>query len=132
MADSAREGYIHAMATNIIGCDRKRALKVLKNGTKWRIHSTGSSTLVFQTKMEAVSAAKACLARKGGLISIHSIDGKVTCLTVLGGEAARRLNAIEGMTPDQGSRRLIRQIANKTPKQRREAVFAYFRKGTTV
>lgn len=132
MATTTGVGYIRRMDKDMIRRGRKLTLKVCKDKSGWRVQACETEFVVFRTKVEAMAAARDCLARKGGQVWVHAGDGRVACVTVMGAEAARRLNAIEGVTPDQASRRLIRQVAGKTLKQRRQAVLEHFRKVASV
>jgi hypothetical protein len=107
-----------------------RFFKVLKVDSGWCIAPAATRQMTYRTKTEAVEAAKACLARSGGVLTIHGANGRLEHLTVLGGDAARRLNAVEGIAPDAASRRFIKQLVGKsqTAAQRRAAILGHFKK----
>lgn len=114
-------------------------LKVFKDGAQWRVVPLGHAVspasaggAAYGAKAEAVAAAKAMLVHRGGRVQVQALDGRTTCLVVLGGQAARRLNALEGVAPSQDSRHLIREVAGKTLRQRRDALRRHFHRAESA
>jgi hypothetical protein len=108
-----------------------RGVAVRRNGSGWMLSSTtGDASAQFTTKAEAVVAARTALARKGGTLTVHGTDGKVSETLTLGRDTAVRLNAIEGVAMNATSRRLLRdvQASGMTPAQQLGAIVAAFKK----
>jgi hypothetical protein len=108
-----------------------RTLEIRKSGGGWRLTASAGASIAYRTQAEAITAARGRLAREGGVLTVVEPSGRSKHMTVLGGNAARSLNAVEGIAPNARSRRLIEQLtgAAQTPAQRRAAVLGHFRKG---
>ena len=104
-----------------------RNVRVIKAACGWRLEGRPTQTVVFKSKHEAVTAAKAMFAMQGGQINVYK-NGRVDAyITVIGAARARRINAVEGVTPDQVTRQLLRNVARLSEDEQRKQVLMHFR-----
>lgn len=102
-----------------------RTVIVTKASRGWTVVAPSQPAEAFPTKAAAVAAARDRLDTSGGAIVVHDARGVAETMTIIGGAAARRLNAIEGVRLDLASRNLLRELKADTltpAKRRAEAV----------
>ncbi|MFL6844212.1 MAG: DUF2188 domain-containing protein [Allosphingosinicella sp.] len=82
-------------------------MEVAPRGDGWQIKREGASraSKVFESKADAIGAAKQMMRREGGLLRLHAGSGRVHEQVTIGRKAAAKISAVEGIVLDKASKR---------------------------
>ena len=102
------------------------ALSVVPTSGAWHVRREGArrASGVYESKAEAVAAARIILGKAGGVLRVKGKNGRLTESLTLGRNAAKKMAAVEGNSLDGGIQRDLRSFDRESlrPEERRSRI----------
>ncbi|WP_342242125.1 DUF2188 domain-containing protein [Inquilinus sp. OTU3971] len=96
----------------------------------WAVRSDGRTraSAIFESKAEAVRAAREAVQAGGGQVRIHSREGRIRESITIGRDPFAKISAVEGIKPTKEARKRAIEFEKKdlSSEQRRHAIIKAF------